>query len=177
MRSMYWMYGMTSSIVAVCAIGLAGCGDGGEAAPPGGEYGHAHTPGESHAHGEGSAKEHGHEHDNDYDHDHDEAPLGTTMIGEWEVECWQAHGDAAPGKELHLVVKLPFNDNGATIVRAWIGTEDRLASMVSRGDYAASHDDYDIHAEAPDPLPAGSRWWIELERPDGRKAVGSIGLK
>ncbi len=114
----------------------------------------------------------------DHDHDHgDEVSLGTTTIGDYEVECWQSHGDVEPGKEMHLIVKLPYNDNGATIVRAWIGTDNRLASIVERGDYAASHDDYDIHAEAPDPLPENAQWWIELERPDGSKAVGSITIK
>lgn len=115
-----------------------------------------------------------HMHD-DHDHDHgEEVLLGTTIIGDHEVQCWQSHGEVEPGKEMHLVVKLPFNDNGATIVRAWIGTENRLASVVGRGDYAASHDDYDIHAEAPDPLPENAMWWIEIERPDGTRAVGSI---
>lgn len=116
-----------------------------------------------------------HDHSHDHDHDHgEEVLLGTVTIGEYQVQCWQAHGEVEPGKEMHLVVKLPFNDNGATIVRAWIGTENRLASVVGRGEYAASHDDYDIHAEAPDPLPENAMWWIELERPDGTKAVGSI---
>ncbi len=110
-----------------------------------------------------------------HDHDHgDEVSLGKTMVGDIEIECWQSHGELEPGKELHLVVKLPYNDNGATIIRAWLGTEDRLASMVGRGEYAASHDDYDLHAEAPDPLPENTRWWIEIEKPDGTKAVGSI---
>ena len=33
-------------------------------------------------------------------------------------------------------VKLPYNDKGATIVRAWIGTEDRLKSVAGKGEYA-----------------------------------------
>jgi hypothetical protein len=55
-------------------------------------------------------------------------------------------------------------------VRAWIGTEDRLSSYVGLGTYAPDHD---VHATAPDPLPGGVRWWIELEKPDGSKLVGS----
>ena len=80
------------------------------------------------------------------------------------------------GKESHLVVKLPYNDKGETVVRAWIGTEDRTRSTVGKGDYASSHDDYDIHAVAPKPLPWKAKWWIEIEKPDGTKAVGSIPL-
>lgn len=130
--------------------------------------------------------DHGHDHDHDHDHDHgdgddhgehdhgDEVSLGTAQVGELAVECAQGHGDTAAGKEMHLVVKLPYTDDGASIVRAWIGTEDRLSSVVGKGEYAASHDDYDIHVEAPDPLPANAKWWIEVESPDGTKSVGSI---
>lgn len=108
------------------------------------------------------------------DLEHDEVSLGTVRIGDLDVEAFQAHGVVEAGKESHLVVKLPYNDRGATIIRAWIGTEDRLASYVGRGEYAESHDDFDVHATAPDPLPADVRWWIEIEQPDGTRAVGSI---
>jgi len=122
-----------------------------------------------------TTNESGHADHMGHDHDHgDEVSLGKTMVGDIEIECWQSHGELQPGKELHLVVKLPYNDNGATIIRAWLGTEDRLASMVGLADYAASHDDYDLHAEAPDPLPENTKWWIEIEKPDGTKSVGSI---
>ena len=96
------------------------------------------------------------------------------LIGGHEISCAQGHGTIEPGKELHLVVKLPYSDDGSTVVRAWIGTEDRFASIVARGEYAPSHDDYDIHAVAPDPLPEDTMWWIEIEKPDGTKHVGSI---
>jgi hypothetical protein len=95
------------------------------------------------------------------------------MLGEHSLELAQGHGAVAAGKEGHLVVKLPYNDGGATIVRAWIGTEDRTLSYVGKGQYAPSHDDYDVHATAPDPLPAETQWWIEIEQPDGTKLVGS----
>lgn len=107
-------------------------------------------------------------------HAHDEAPLGKVKIGEHEVELAQGHGKVQAGKEGHLVVKLPYNDNGETIVRAWLGTEDRTLSMVGKGEYAPSHDDYDIHAVAPDPLPENVMWWIEIQKPDGTKATGAI---
>jgi len=107
------------------------------------------------------------------DHAHDETPLGTVTIGDMKVELAQGHGKIEAGKEGHLVVKLPYNDQGATVVRAWIGTEDRLQSPVGKGEYAPSHDDYDIHAVAPKTLPANTMWWIEIQKPDGTKVVGS----
>ena len=104
---------------------------------------------------------------------HDEVDLGTVRIGDMDVELAQGHGALAPGKELHLVIKLPYSDSGASVVRAWLGTEDRFASVVAKAEYAASHDDYDVHAIAPDPLPETTMWWIEIEKPDGTKALGS----
>lgn len=128
---------------------------------------HVHADGSTHDdHGDGGEAHGG-------DHAHDEVSLGTVTIGDMKVELAQGHGKVAAGKEGHLVVKLPYSDKGQTIVRAWIGTDDRLKSVVGKGDYAASHDDYDIHATAPKPLPANAMWWIEIEKPDGTKIVGS----
>lgn len=146
---------------------------------------HTHADGSTHDdHAEGTgdegdaAHEEGAENEGEdqegEDHAHDETSLGTTMIGEHEVELAQGHGAVAAGMEGHLVVKLPYSDNGATVVRAWIGTEDRTLSLVGKGEYASSHDDYDIHAMAPDPLPENTLWWIEIEKPDGTKIVGSM---
>lgn len=108
------------------------------------------------------------------DHEHAEDPLGTVEIGGLAVELAQGHGGVVAGTEGHLVVKLPYSDSGATVVRAWIGTEDRTFSYVGKGEYAASHDDYDVHATAPDPLPENPMWWVEIEKPDGTKLVGSV---
>ncbi|RNC81845.1 MAG: hypothetical protein ED559_08695 [Phycisphaera sp.] len=99
--------------------------------------------------------------------------MPTASLGDMTLELAQGHGVLEAGKESHLVVKLPYNDNGETIVRAWIGTEDRTLSMVGKGQYAPSHDDYDIHTVAPIPLPENTMWWIEIEKPDGTKVVGS----
>lgn len=107
------------------------------------------------------------------DHEHAEDPLGTVKVGELDVELAQGHGGIVAGEEGHLVVKLPYSDSGATVVRAWIGTEDRTLSLVGKGEYAPSHDDYDVHASAPDPLPENPMWWVEIEKPDGTKLVGS----
>lgn len=142
-----------------------------------GEKDHGHEPDTETAE---AAETHGHEHatgEGHDDHDHDEVPLGTFTAGDMEIEAAQSHGNIEPGKEGHLVIKLPYNDAGATVVRAWIGTEDRTLSTVGRGEYAPSHDDYDIHAMAPDPLPDNAMWWVEIERPDGTMAIGSIAPK
>ena len=110
------------------------------------------------------------------DHEHDEVALGEFDIDGFNVKAAQGHGNVEAGKEGHLVITLPYKDNGETVTRAWIGTADRTMSAVGKGEYAPSHNDYDIHAIAPDPLPVGVTWWLEIEKPDGTKAVGSIPL-
>ncbi len=110
-------------------------------------------------------------------HAHDEVSLGSITIDDMEVELAQGHGAVEAGKEGHLVVKLPYSDSGATTIRAWIGGEDRTMSMVGLGTYAPSHDDYDVHAIAPNPLPVDAQWWIEIEKPEGTKSVGSTPVR
>lgn len=110
------------------------------------------------------------------DHAHDEVALGEFDIDGNMVTAAQGHGNVEPGKEGHLVITLPYKDDGASITRAWIGSKDRTMSSVGKGEYAPSHNDYDIHAIAPSPLPAEAKWWLEIEKPDGTKAVGSIPL-
>ncbi len=140
-----------------------------------GEDTHEHGSEDTHVHADGSVHA-DHEDDSpmgEDEHAHDEVALDPVVIGGMTIGLAQGHGAVSAGHESHLVVKLPYNDSGSTIVRAWIGSEDRTLSYVGKGDYAPSHDDYDIHAIAPDPLPEGAMWWIEIEKPDGTKVVGS----
>lgn len=173
------------SLLVAMGLSLAACSESDDNANDhaAGDSSHTHADGSTHHdHGDGNAdhahegEDHGHDHEGmegDHDHAHDEIPLPPAQFGDMLVQAAQAHGAIAPGKESHLVIKLPYNDSGATIVRAWIGTEDRTLSYVGKGEYAPSHDDYDIHATAPDPLPDNAMWWIEIEKPDGTKLVGS----
>lgn len=137
------------------------------------DHGHSHS--EAGAHSTKKANDETREAE-EHSHAHDEVTLGEFSIGEYRVTAAQGHGHAEAGKESHLVITLPYKDNGQTVTRAWIGTGDRTLSTVGKGKYATSHDDYDIHAIAPDPLPADVKWWLEIEKPDGTKTVGSIPL-
>ena len=143
-------------------LALPACGD---------DHGHEHS-----AEASSSDDSHGDEdaaHATD-GHEHNEVSLGTSTAGDMTVELAQGHGHVVPGGESQLVIKLPHNDQGATAVRAWLGTEDRTLSFVGLGEYAPSHDDYDIHVTAPDPLPSPLMWWFEIETPDGTKVLGSV---
>ncbi|MHC4377457.1 MAG: hypothetical protein ACYS26_12725 [Planctomycetota bacterium] len=168
----------TLTLGLACLLPIA-CGgsDAGDAPAGHSHDGHSHAEGgdghshDGHSHDGGAAES---DHSDDADgHDHDEVSLGSVEIGDWTVELAQGHGALAAGKESHLAVKLPYSDSGATAVRAWIGTEDRMLSLVGKAEYVAAQDDYDLHAIAPDPLPEDVRWWIEIEQPDGSRVLGS----
>jgi len=159
---------LTYLIPMLATLGLfTGCGDSNTNAPaPKEDHGHAHAEG-------GGKDDHAHE---EKSHEHEEIALGTFDISGISVAAAQGHGKVEAGKEGHLVIKLPYNDQGETVVRAWIGSGDRTLSAVGKGEYAPSHDDYDIHAIAPDRLLADTKWWVEIEKPDGTKAMGSFPL-
>lgn len=182
---------MKQSLAYLAALGLAvsltACDQSGDDGHAHGPDSHTHAdgtrhaeppdsqaeaaPGDTHTHADGSTHAaHGSSEATD---DHAEAEIGTVTIGDMDVELAQGHGTLAAGKESHLVVRLPETDSGETVVRAWIGTEDRTLSFVGRGEYNAANNAYDVHAVAPDPLPADAKWWIEIEKPDGTRVVGS----
>ena len=157
------------------AIAISGCGE--EAAHDHDHDGHTHAEGDGHDHDE-HAEGDGHEHAKGDDHEHgDEVSLGQVAIGDISAEAFQGHGDVEAGKELHLIVKFEEATPGASTVRAWIGTDDRLSSTVAKAEYVEGEHAYELHAVAPDPLPENAMWWIEVEAADGTKSVGSVALQ
>jgi len=147
-----------AALVSMIVLGLPACSD---------DHDHDHSTDSTSE--ESTEPDHGGQ-----DHEHNEESLGSVTVGDMTVELAQGHGHVVPGGESQLVVKLPYTDGGSTIVRAWLGTQDRTMSYVGLGEYAASHDDYDIHVTAPDPLPSPLLWWFELESPEGDKQLGSV---
>ncbi|MEO0586275.1 MAG: hypothetical protein AAF078_01420 [Planctomycetota bacterium] len=102
-----------------------------------------------------------------------EVALAPVVVGDTTVELAQGHGALTPGGVGHLAIKLPYSDDGATKIRVWIGAEDPAGTTVADAIYIAQRDYYDVHMTTPDPLAEGAKWWIEVEKPDGTKAVGS----
>jgi len=132
--------------------------------------------GRQHVHADGSVHD-GHEHSGGQGHSHEHSKsiaLGEFDIGGVRVQAAQEQSKVSAGGECQLVIKLPYCDKGETTIRAWIGTEDRTLSMVGKGVYAPGHDDYDIHTVAPQPIPDGAQWWVEIEKPDGTKTLGAF---
>ena len=61
-------------------------------------------------------------------------------------------------------------------VRFWVGTEDAKGSVKAKAE-EETPDNWHTHAEVPDPLPAGSKFWVEVEPPTGATFKASFDLK
>lgn len=61
-------------------------------------------------------------------------------------------------------------------VRFWIGTENAEGSVKAKAEEETT-DNWHTHAEAPNPLPAGSKFWAEVEPPTGQTFKVSFDLK
>ena len=61
-------------------------------------------------------------------------------------------------------------------VRFWVGTEDAKGSVKAKADEETPNN-WHTHTEVPDPLPAGSKFWVEVEPPTGEPFKASFDLK
>jgi len=102
--------------------------------------------------------------------------LGTTKLDAFEVRASRDKGEIKPGGEAPIDVWI---DGGVgkdiSVVRFWIGTQD--AKGAAKAKAAIEDGKWHTHAEIPDPLPTGSKLWVEIETADGKKAIGSFDLK
>lgn len=185
---------LAAILSSVPALLLTGCEDKKAApAPPANTTG---APADDHDH------DHAHDHDHDHDHDHAHnadgshpadnasAPghggpvidLGTLVVGPFNAIATRDAGDIVPGKDGAFDVTItPVEGSAlqASAVRFWIGTEDAKGSVKAK---AAIEDPkapnrWHTHAEVPSPMPAGSKFWFEIEDDKGGTHLGSFELK
>lgn len=128
------------------------------------------------------------------DHGHEHAPvsaaghggaviqLGTSTIGTFDVKATRDEGQIVAGKDAPIDVTVTPTAGStakAVAVRFWIGTEDAKGSVKAKADIEnpAEPNRWHTHAELPNPIPAGSKLWVEIETDGGKKVVGSFDLK
>jgi hypothetical protein len=121
------------------------------------------------------ASGHDHEHEG-HGHAH-VITLGEATSGAYTVKATRDEGEIKAGGDAPIDVTI----TGAPVkaVRFWIGTEDAAASVKARAEVenAAEPNRWHTHAEIPDPLPAGSKLWVEIEGDSGAPTVVSFDLK
>lgn len=105
--------------------------------------------------------------------EHARLPIGeTTQAGLKLVATMDA--PVKPGGEGAFDVVITGGKPKA--VRFWVGTEDAKGSVKARAEEETPNN-WHTHAEVPDPLPAGSKLWVEVEPPTGATFTVSFDLK
>lgn len=139
---------------------------------------HDHADDKDHDHDKGDSKTSGH------DHGHGGAviDLGVQTIGPFSVKVTRDDGAIVPGKDspIDVTVTTPEGQTGKVAsVRFWIGTQDAKGSVKAKGDIEDPKEPnrYHTHAEIPNPIPADSKLWVEIEDDKGVKVTGSFDLR
>jgi hypothetical protein len=105
--------------------------------------------------------------------EHKRLPIGeTTMSGLKLVATMDE--PVKPGGEGAFDVVITGGKPKA--VRFWVGTENAEGSVKAKAEEETT-DNWHTHAEVPDPLPAGSKFWVEVEPQTGAPFKTSFDLK
>ena len=154
---------VTASFYALCMLPLASCGGAGSGSPAA-DHGHDHADGD-HAH-DHAAPSDGHTHGATIE-------LGEAEAGGFKIKA-SRDGDVKAGGEAPIDVWVN-GGKGGNAVRFWIGTEDAKGSVKAKAEVEVDH--WHTHAEVPDPMPAGTKLWVEIEGDGGAKTVVGFDLK
>jgi hypothetical protein len=160
-------------LASVAAAGLAalpaGCGKSDD-------HDHSHAEGDhdhDHAHGEGDHGGAAASGAMDDGHGGAVIEMGETSVGGYQVRA-SRDGDVVAGKDAPIDVWVTGGKPIAA-VRFWIGVEDGTGSVKAKAEL--EKDNWHTHADAPNPMPEGSKLWVEIESDDGSKTVCSFDLK
>lgn len=113
----------------------------------------------------------GHDHGDGHNHG-EEVALGSQTIGAFTVKVAR-DGAVTAGKEASFDVSVEGGKPSA--IRVWIGAQDAAGAVKSKAE--AGKEGWHVHAEAPSPIPAGAKLWVEVENDKGESAVGGFDLK
>jgi hypothetical protein len=105
--------------------------------------------------------------------------LGTATIGSFSVRASRDQGEIKAGGDAPIDVWLTGSEiSKVTAVRFWIGTEqgDQFVKAKADIEIPSEPNHWHTHAEVPNPIPAGSKLWVEIEIAQS-KQVGSFDLK
>jgi hypothetical protein len=112
----------------------------------------------------------------------DDEHLNKTVLGETTVRGMKfkalQDAPAKPGGEgaFDLVITGYPAGGKPKAVRFWVGTENAEGSVKAKAE-EETPDNWHVHAELPNPLPAGSKFWAEVEPATGDKFNMSFDFK
>jgi|SRR5688572_13916181 len=105
--------------------------------------------------------------------------LGNATIGGYSVRASRDQGEIKPGGDAPIDVWVTGGTGKVIAVRFWIGTQTGDESVKAKADIEnpAEPNHWHTHAEVPNPLPPGSKLWVEIEIEGQGKRVGSFDLQ
>lgn len=107
--------------------------------------------------------------------EHGRLPLGDKTVGSLKlVATMDEPISAAGGGE--GAFDLVITGGKPKAVRFWVGVESAEGSVKAKAEEETT-DNWHTHAEVPKPLPAGSKFWSEVEPPTGAPFKVSFDLK
>jgi len=174
---------MRPNLILIAALSLAplaalstlsGCEEkkpaaGSSAAPKADDHGHDHGPSGEHA-----APKAG--------HGGPVIALGEQTIGSFSAKATRDEGAIVAGKDTPIdvtITPVAGSTTKAAAVRYWIGAQDAKGSVKAKAEIENPQepDRWHVHVEIPNPMPAESKLWVEIEDDKGGTAVGSYDLK
>jgi len=169
---------MVSVLTLVMTLALTGCGGGDKPKADSGSgdkpKDHDHGPGEKHAHKDDKKAGAG--------HGGEVIALGESTFGPYKMKASRDQGVIKAGGDAPIDVWIdPASAPAPKVVgvRFWIGTQDASGSVKAKAEIEDPKDPsrWHVHAEVPDPLPAGSKLWVEIEDDKGALTLASFELK
>jgi len=101
--------------------------------------------------------------------------LGETTADGMKVRASRDGGEIKPGGESPIDIWVDGGLGNAAAVRFWIGSQDAKGSIKAKAAVEDGH--WHTHGEVPNPIPADSKLWVEIEGKDGKSTVVSFDLK
>jgi hypothetical protein len=101
--------------------------------------------------------------------------LGSQTAGPFTVRAARADEPFKAGGDSPVDVHV--SGGKVTAVRFWIGVADAKGSVKALAQLEDVGNSWHTHTDIPDPLPAGSKLWVEVEGEAGAKGTASFDLK
>lgn len=108
--------------------------------------------------------------------------LGDAAAGPFRIRATRDEGEIVAGGDAPIDVWVdPTGDAAPRVVavRFWIGDASGKGAIKAKASIEdiAEPTRWHTHAEIPDPMPPGSRLWVEVEDAEGTRTLASFELK
>ncbi|HYE18722.1 MAG TPA: hypothetical protein VEA69_09775 [Tepidisphaeraceae bacterium] len=164
------------AVLATAAAMLAGCKDDPKPQTPGGTQGGG-TPAATTPAANAPAAPAASPAKSDKDEHHNQTTLGETTIAGLKLKAMQDEPVKPGGEGAFDLVITGYPAGGKPkAVRFWVGVESGDGSTKAKAE-EEKPDNWHTHVEVPKPIPAGSKFWAEVEPATGAKFKVSFDMK